>query len=605
MEHNVIAEIEIEDTKIEYYTSVILRQKFNDHHEFIIRINHDVLEVNKSFSIGKAQNLIGKSTIIRLKKIADVDEVTYEFRGIVCEIKLEQSDGFSGDLVLRGYSPTIMLENGAHLTSFYKKNLKKIAEQVTKSISQSYCTVNLNNQYKPDITYICQYKESNFHFLNRLSAEFSEWFYYDGKTLNFGKPSSLKNIDITYGEDVSSIQLTLRVLPMTFTNYSYNSKEDKVISFDAPAQVDGLDQYASYVLKESNKLFSEAVNMPVRQRVENKNDLENFIKKQKASLAADLEVLTGTSSNPAINIGVVVNVRISKFEDNEFKKDDYGKFIVIDVEHRVGDNGKYYNSFQALPAGIEAIPVKNIVLPLGEPQIATVKDNKDPDNMGRVRAQMLWQKDDEMTDWLRVMTPDAGGGKDSAKNRGLVCVPETGDQVLICFRYNDPDRPFVLGSLFHGKTGGGGSEGNKVKSLTALSGSTVTMNAKTVSIIDADAKSKIYFDGTGKVDVFSTESITLTCGDSSVSLKKDGTIEIKGKGISLSGKTVNTTGSDNAVMSSGGASFSADGKKNEANMNGTKATVNGDTETTLNSGAKTTVSAGGKVAIQGAIVALN
>lgn len=605
MEHNVIAEIEIEDTKIEYYTSVILRQKFNEHHEFIIRINHDVLEVNKTFSVSKAQKLIGKSTIIRLKKIAESDEVTYEFRGIVCEIRMEQSDGFSGDLILKGYSPTILLENGAHLTSFYKKNLKKIAELVTKSVTQNNCTVNLNTQYKKEVTYICQYKESNFHFLNRLSAEFSEWFYYDGKDLNFGMPSSLKNIEITYGEDVSAIQLTLRVLPMTFSNYSYNSKEDKVMNFDAPDQIDGLDQYANYVLKESNKLFSQAVNMPVRQRVENKSDLEGFVKKQKASLAADLEVLTGTSSNPAINIGAIANVKISKFEDNAFKKDDYGKFIVTEVEHYVGENGKYYNTFEALPAGIEAIPVKNIVPPLGEPQIAIVKDNKDPDNMGRVRAQMLWQKDDEMTDWLRVMTPDAGGGKSGAKNRGLVVVPEVDDQVLICFRYNDPDRPFVLGSMFHGKTGGGGSEGNKVKSLTALSGSTVTMDAKMVSIIDADAKSKIHFDGTGKIDVFSTESITFICGDSSVSMKKDGTIEIKGKDISISGKTVSITGSDNAAMSSGGASFSADGKKNEANMNGTKTTVNGDAETTLNSGAKTTVSAGGKVAIQGAIVALN
>ncbi|MBK6381126.1 MAG: hypothetical protein IPF72_16180 [Chitinophagaceae bacterium] len=82
---------------------------------------------------------------------------------------------------------------------------------------------------------------------------------------------------------------------------------------------------------------------------------------------------------------------------------------------------------------------------MAEPQIANVKDNKDPDNMGRVRVQMLWQKGNEMTDWIRVMTPDAGSGKGGGKNRGLVVIPEPGDQVLICFRYNDPDRPFCYG----------------------------------------------------------------------------------------------------------------------------------------------------------------
>jgi uncharacterized protein involved in type VI secretion and phage assembly len=294
--------------------------------------------------------------------------------------------------------------------------------------------------------------------------------------------------------------------------------------------VDGLDEYASSVLKESNNVFTESVSFPIRQRVESKSDLEGFVKKQKAAMAADLEILTGSSDNPAICIGAIASVKLSALENNDFKKEDYGKFLITSIEHHVTDNGKYYNSFEAIPSGLEVIPVKNIILPIAETQIATVKDNKDPDNMGRVRVQMLWQQsNDEMTDWLRVMTPDAGSGKDSAKNRGLVVVPEAGDQVLVCFRYNDPDRPFVLGSMFHGKTGGGGGDSNKTKSLTALSGSKVSMDGKAVTIVDADEKSKVFFDGTGKIEVTSSESITFTCGDSSVSLKKDGTIEIKGK----------------------------------------------------------------------------
>ncbi len=619
MEHNVLAEVEIEDTRIVYYTSIILRQKFNEHHTFAIRINHDVLETQKSFSLTKAQKLIGKSAIIRLKQVAFSAEVAYEFRGIICEISMEQSNSFSGDLILKGYSPTILLENGAHLTSFYKKNLKKIIEQVTKSLSENNCNVNVNNQFKKEITYICQYRESNFHFLNRLSSEFNEACYYDGTDLFFGKPTSSKNIDITYGEDVNSIQLTLRILPMSFSNYSYNSKDDKVLNADAPDQVDGLNEYASYVLKESNKVFSEPVNMPLRQRVECKSDLENFVKKHKAAMAADLEVLAGTSDNPAISIGAIANVKISKLEDGIYKKEDYGKFLITSIEHHVGDNGRYYNTFEAVPAGVEAIPVKNVVMPTAETQIATVKDNKDPDNMGRVRVQMLWQKDGEMTDWLRVMTPDAGGGKDGAKNRGLVVVPEPGDQVLICFRYNDPDRPFVMGSMFHGKTGGGGGQGNNTKSLNSKSGHTLSLDdGKGITIVDKSGGNLIVIDGTNTISITASQKIELSNGKSTITMDGD-TITISAAHVNIEGSTdCFLNGGENGFSAKAGGEVVTSGKtvtvsgetttvsgSKEATMTGAKSTVNGDTEATLNGGGKTTVSAGGKVAIQGAIVALN
>jgi len=464
MQNQVIADIEIEDQKIEHYTSVVIRQQFNAHHEFAIRVRYDVLENIGSFSLSNVQKLIGKLAIIKLME-ADSLEVKYEFRGLVCEISMEQSDNFRNELVLKGYSPTILLENGPNFLSFYQKNLKQMVQQLTQPVAQNNCRVNISPQYQSQLKYICQYRESTFHFLNRLSADFGEWFYYDGVDLYFGKPSSSPNIEIAYGEDVGSIQFKMRILPLAFSSYSYVSKDDKLLSQDAPKSIDGLDEYASYALRESNKIFSEPVSFPVRQRVESKSELEAFVKQEKAAMAADLEVLSGSSDNPAVCIGAIASVKIGVQDNFTFKKEECGTFLITSIEHHVGENGQYYNLFEGMPSGIAVVPVKNTIMPIAEPQIATVKDNKDPDNMGRVRVQMLWQHDNDMTDWLRVMTPDAGGGKGGAKNRGLVVVPEPGDQVLVCFRYNDPNRPFVLGSMFHGKTGGGGGEGNNNKKL--------------------------------------------------------------------------------------------------------------------------------------------
>ena len=585
MHNQVIADIEIEDQKIEYYSSVVIRQQFNAHHEFAIRIKYDVLEKVGSFGLSNAQKLIGKTAIIKLTRSGSL-EIAYEFRGLICEISMEQSDNFTSDLVLKGYSPTILLENGPHLLSFYKKNLKEITKLLTGPVA-SDCKVTLAPQYKTPITYICQYRESTFHFLNRLSSDYGEWFYYNGKELFFGKPSSSPNIDITYGEDLQNIQLTLRIQPMTFNSYAYVSKDDKVLKANSPSSVAGLDQYASFALKESNKIFSTPVTFPVRQRVENQHELDGFLKKRKASMAASLEVLTGSSDNPALCIGAVANVKFSKFGDISGTKEQYGKFLITSIEHHVTDNGKYYNTFEAIPSGMEMIPVTNISMPIAESQIAHVKDNKDPDNMGRVRVQMLWQESEsQMTDWIRVMTPDAGGGKGGAKNRGFVVVPEPGDQVLICFRYNDPDRPFVMGSMFHGKTGGGGGSGNKSKSLTSLSGSTVNMVGDAISIIDA-AGNSVLFSGDGKIDIKSSTSISLKCGSSEITMDSGGKIGIKGTEITITGST--------KVITQSTASFTIEGTK--ASTQGDIVKVSGDTSVEIHSGISTKLESDTKVDI--------
>ena len=570
----VIADIEIEDQKIEHYSTVTINQKFNEHHTFSIRIKYDVLEKTGSFSLSNAQKLIGKSAVIKLL-YANTLEIAYEFHGLVCGIDIEQADNFSSDLVIKGYSPTILLENGQNFNSFYNKKLQQIVDALTGSLSQVNCSVNNSPQYKTPIPYVSQYRESAFHFLNRLSSQFGEWFYYDGQKLYFGKPSGSPDIEIIYGVDVRSMQMKLQILPLTFSGYSYLSKDDKLITADAPSTIDGLDEYASFVLNESNKIFSEPVSLPVKQRIESKSDLDSFLKQKKTAMAANLEVLNATSDNPAVCIGAVADLKVSVLSGADFKKEDGGKFLITAIEHHVSGNGKYYNSFEGIPSGIDVIPVNNVIVPLAEPQIATVKDNKDPDNMGRVRVQMLWQQaSNEMTDWLRVMTPDAGGGKGGAKNRGLVVVPEPGDQVLVCFRYIDPDRPFVLGSMFHGKTGGGGGQGNKVKSLTALSGSVVSLDGDAINIIDA-AGNKVTLDGGGKINVNCTSNITLECGSSKITMDSGGKIEISGTEITVSGST-------KAEMKST-ASFKAEGTA--ATVKGATAEINGDSKVDVKSGA--------------------
>jgi type VI secretion system secreted protein VgrG len=52
----------------------------------------------------------------------------------------------------------------------------------------------------------------------------------------------------------------------------------------------------------------------------------------------------------------------------------------------------------------------------------------------------------------------------------MVFIPEIGDQVMLGFRYNDPNRPFVMGSMYNGTTGAGGQEKNHLKSIFTRGG---------------------------------------------------------------------------------------------------------------------------------------
>ena len=156
-------------------------------------------------------------------------------------------------------------------------------------------------------------------------------------------------------------------------------------------------------------------------------------------------------------------------------------------------------------------------MPLAETQMATVLSNADPEGKGRVRVRMNWQTEGMQTGWVRVMTPDGGSSSDVKSNRGFVFIPEVGDQVLLGFRHGDPARPYVMGSLFNGTTGGGGLEGNHMKSLTTRSGHTIKLNdsLSSLGITIKDIKgNSIHIDSVGDdIIINAKRNITINAGE--------------------------------------------------------------------------------------------
>ncbi len=57
-----------------------------------------------------------------------------------------------------------------------------------------------------------------------------------------------------------------------------------------------------------------------------------------------------------------------------------------------------------------------------------------------------------------------------------MAIPEVGDQVIVNFVHQHPDRPFVMGGMFHGGIGAGGGADNNIKSLSSRSGNKLELN---------------------------------------------------------------------------------------------------------------------------------
>ncbi len=539
MAKEINTDVSIEGKKISHFSSIVISQQFNAHNTFQLVVSHDVMEQLGSHSIQSSQDYIGKRITIAFGEVSTSDNT---FKGLITEVGMQQSQGLWGNIVLKGYSPTFLLESGEHYASYYKKSLNNIVKDITGKMAVHDMQITIKPKNTKTIDYISQYRESNFNFINRLAADYGEWFYYNGEELFFGKPAQQSKVDLIYGEHIDEMSFSMRIVPSKVTHISYNSSDDKVNKSNSPSSVDGAGTYTKKALSASDELFSAAVVQPSQIRTPDKQQLDDYAKKQKGVQAASAVLLTVHGDNPKVKLGDHVNIKVAQKEAKGQETPEHGEYLVFGITHHLNGTGEYTHTFEALPATTNYIPA-TVQRPLAETQMAIVKDNSDPQNMGRVRVSMLWQEENgEMTDWIRVLTPDGGGGDKVSKNRGFVFIPEVNDQVFVGFRYNDPNRPFVLGSVFHGKTGGGGGSGNKAKSLTTRSGSTVTLDDDKGSVTVSDPSGNtIVLNGDGTMTVTAPNKIDFNSKEINISGSEK---------VNVSSKLIDVSGQDKVSMGS-------------------------------------------------------
>lgn len=580
------------------FVSLHLRQGFNRHHTFTVVVNY--LSPNNTFqqTPEKFIDYIGETASISF--VHRQTGESYDLEGIITQVEMVGSMGETGGVAIHGTSPTILYENNRTLDSWMDQSLSTIIKEAT----QEYGKVNLvsNPKYAAPIPYMAQYNESVFDFMNRLSALYGEWFYYDGTKVYFGKPDRDNTEKIVYDMDLEEVRLVANLVPGKSARYDYVAQENKQHNADTPAKPDGMNDLQSIAHSCSEKAYTAKTTSAADPHVTDKAELDEQMRIVKNASGANLLNIKGIGKTCRIRIGEIIDV---SFPDR-MKLPPLGKFRIVGIEHEVRRDGHYSNSFVGVPDGTVHIPVPDVKRPLALPELATVKENNDDKGQGRVKVAFDWQKNGKTTNWIRVQTPNAGVSGAVPKNRGWVFVPEVGDQVMVSYEHGNPDRPYVTGSVFHSGSGKGGDKDNKVKSIITRSGNAIVFDDETGSIVitDQTGKQLIMLDGTDAITVMAKKSITLTNEAESVIVMDDKSIGLQADTIALEGRKSVTllSGNECMVLSSEKSIISSSGTniKQEAAKDYDVAAKNG----TVN-GVNLMIEGKGNVTVSGGIVKFN
>ena len=491
------------------FISLQIEQNIGTHHRFQMSIELESGGNRYVHNISSSKDWLGESIVVKAAN-------TPIFVGVVTNVQLHREGSDFGCIIVSGYSATYRMET-AH--SCFSWNDTTIGDVVKKLCAEAKVQLELNPAYKENKDYICQYEESDFDFIRRLAHQYQEWMYFDGTKLIFGKPRKLADpIRLEYGTTLSALDIGLQTLARSEQVFSYHSGADREMQRMTPDQAYGHDKLSGEAFRASLGMFSKPARQHALPRISNESELINYMGRKQAAETAETHYITAESQVPTLRVGSVISLYSSFLERvGNLSEESLGDFIIIEITHEVSQGSYYKNRFKAIPATLKALPSPKVRMPLAETQMATVLSNADPEGKGRVRVRMNWQTDGMQTGWVRVMTPDGGSSSDVKSNRGFVFIPEVGDQVLLGFHHGDPARPYVMGSLFNGTTGGGGLEGNHMKSLTTRSGHTIKLNdsLSSLGITIKDIKgNSIHIDSVGDdIIINAKRNITINAGE--------------------------------------------------------------------------------------------
>lgn len=432
-----------------------------------------------------------------------------------------------------------LLNDNPTCKSFENLTLNDIVSDVIDDYSD-HLESEIDSRFTDAIPYCVQYNENNYQFLQRLARRYGEWMYNDGKKIVFGNLPEGENVKLAYpSRDVPSYNVDIKMRHVAFNHVasSYNS-------YDAN-QKEGIEEMQREYNTLSEQVFQASQSCFVKPTLQNLHSggfadtdgrdtiLKVSTKTQARGEKASMLTYSGTTYCSKIKIGsklVIVDNYLPDTAALERSKVDQDEILVTELVHYFSADETYNNHFVGIPSACDYPPYSDSdIYPIAQSCRAKVKDNEDPNNLGRVRVQFDWQAqldDNMMTPWLRMSQPYAGGGK------GFSFIPEIGEEVMIDFEGGNAERPYVKGTLYNGVGDPDGAwlpnnnSANQVKAIRTRNGHTIEIhdegNDGYIRIYDNEKENYILtfstdeklikLESTGNIELYAQNDIIMHAG---------------------------------------------------------------------------------------------
>lgn len=508
--------ININGNKLPYYNSCNLEQEIGKHHTMHLHCLIETIETFCADNNIEIDDLLGAPITIETSSFAKMDFLgALKFKGLITAINFQKGlYNNEGDYIeFNIQSPTILSDDGSHYTSYSEMSFVEIIKKNFNDYDASKLSVNTKNAtLNSPLLYTVQSNESCFEFAQRLAAKYGEWMFFNGEELVFGLPSSNKEIELKFGRDLNSFTTQLAPKPQNFNYFSSNYIEN--ITHEKKSAKNGSTNngYFNVVNRNSKDLFSKKTTIwaNIQNDTTSKTQLDSAVEKQQKAIESNQIKIYASCDNPGIKLTSVV-----KILNNLYR--------VVKVTHDYKSNGEYNNTFEAVSINVEAYPYTNITAIAKSPsQMATVIDNVDPENLGRIKVQFPWQKENGLTTpWIRIVSPHAG------KDKGFHFIPEKDEEVLIGFEGDNAEKPYVLGSLYHSqaKPDSWKTNSNNIKAIRTRSGHTIELNdtggTESITITDIN-KNLINIDtANNNITITALENMTLNSKNMQINVQEN------------------------------------------------------------------------------------